>query len=138
MLGRFNSVLISIVACSSCLFSTTAGAQTSVDEFSAAAWNGTWLAQGTLFSVAVTVQNGEFRVNEVQSMGFVWTSQPGNVNGSEATVQVSYAGATATLLARLTSDGIAVVEAATCAPEFMVVCALARGQQATFIRQAEQ
>jgi hypothetical protein len=137
MLKRFNSVLTSVVACSACLLTPAAGAQTRVDEFSAAAWNGTWLAQGTLFSVAVTVREGEFRVDEVQSLGFVWTSQTGNVNGSEATVQVSYAGATATLLARLTSDGIAVVEAATCAPEFMVVCALAKGQQATFVRQSD-
>ena len=123
-----------------CFYFVTAAAssQTSIDEMSTANWNGTWLAQGTLFSVAVTVQDGVFQVDDVQSLGFVWTSKPGTVSGSQATVEVSYAGATAMLLARLTGDGIAVVEAARCAPEFMVVCALAKGQQATFIRQSDQ
>jgi len=138
MIVRFKTVLISAAAF--CLFLLTAAAnsQTGTDISSSANWNGTWLAQGTLFSVAVTIQDEVFLVDEVQSLGFVWTSQPGEVNGSEATVQVSYAGATAMLLARLIGNGTAVVEAATCMPEFMVVCALAKGQQATFIRQPDQ
>jgi hypothetical protein len=105
---------------------------------SAADWTGTWIAQGTLFSVAVTVQEDQFRVNEVQSLGFVWTSEPGSVAGDQATLEVKYAGVTARILARLTGDGRAVVEAASCLPEFMVVCVLAKGQQAVFVRQDSQ
>ena len=125
MTGQFKTVLIFMATCWVFLVASAASGQTSADSSSATEWNGIWLAQGTFFSVAVTAQEGVFSVDEVQSLGFVWTSQPGNVNGSEATVQVSYAGATAKLLARLTGDGVAVVEAATCTPEFMVVCALA-------------
>lgn len=138
MIIQFKTVLISLATCWMFSFAPTSSGQTSTDNSSAADWNGTWLAQGTFFSVAVTAQDGVFRVDEVESLGFAWTSQPGLVNGSEATVQVSYAGATAILLARLSGDGLAVVEAATCAPEFMVVCALVKGQQATFIRQSGQ
>jgi hypothetical protein len=105
---------------------------------SAADWTGTLIAQGTLFSVAVTVQEDQFRVNEVQSLGFVWTSEPGSVAGDQATLEVKYAGVTARILARLTGDGRAVVEAASCLPEFMVVCVLAKGQQAVFVRQDSQ
>ena len=101
-------------------------------------WNGIWLAEGTLFSVAVTVQDNVIEVQENQSLGFTWTSQTGSISGNEATIRVGYAGATAQLLARLTGDGTAVVEAATCTPEFMVVCLLAKGQQARFIRQSSQ
>ena len=110
-------------------------AQGGIDSPSASDWNGIWVAQGTLFSVAVTVQQGSFQVDEVQSLGFVWSSGTGQVEGDRATVEVQYAGVTATLLARLTDRNTAVVEAATCMPEFMVVCALARGQQALFVRQ---
>jgi len=138
MISLLKPVLISLSACCLCLLTAATYSQTGNDEMSTANWNGTWLAQGTLFSVAVTVQDGVFQVGEVQSLGFVWGSKPGSVSGSEATVEVSYAGATAMLLARLMGDGIAVVEAATCAPEFMVVCALAKGQQAIFVRQPDQ
>ena len=100
---RFKTLVISLSSCWFYLLIAAAGAQTS-SGVSAEGWNGTWLAQGTLFSVAVTVQDTAFQVDEVQSLGFVWTSQPGNVNGTEATVEVSYAGATALLLARLTGD----------------------------------
>ena len=104
-------------------------------EISSADWTGTWIAQGTLFSVAVSVQEGLFRVDEVQSLGFVWTSEPGSVDGDQATLQVQYAGVTAQLLARLTGNDRAIVEAASCMPEFMVVCVLVKGQQAVFVRQ---
>jgi len=105
----------------------------------AADWAGTWVAQGTLFSVAVTInEGGEFLVGEIQSLGFDWTARPGVVSGDQAAVEVSYAGATATVLARLTGDGIAVVEASNCMPDFMVVCVLSKGQQAVFIRSNDQ
>lgn len=126
-----------IGACVACLACLTAGAQTPIEEPSAADWNGIWLAQGTLFSVAVNAGNSEFRVEEVQSLGFLWTSEPGSVNADLATFQVTYAGATATLQAQLTGDDVAVVEAINCVPEYMVVCALAKGQTALFIRQGE-
>ena len=107
-------------------------------ESQADAWNVTWLAQGTLFSVEVVVRDSSFRVNQVQSLGFVWSSKPGRIDGDRATMEVQYAGVTAVLLARLTGPDTAVVEAASCIPEFMLVCALAKGQQAYFVRQDQE
>ncbi len=117
--------------------SAPAGAQGSPENASAA-WNGTWIAQGTLFSVAVSVTEGVFKVDQEQSLGFAWSSQPGRVNGDQATLEVQYAGITARLRARLTGQDIAVVEALSCVPEFMVLCTLARGQQAVFVRKNPQ
>lgn len=119
-------LLLSVVAC--CNIAMAA-------EGNPSDWNGTWLAQGTLFSVGVTVENDVFVVSEVQSLGFVWTSGNGRVAGNQATLEVRYAGVSAVVLARLTGDGTAVAETLSCAPEFMVVCTLARGRQAVFIRQ---
>lgn len=137
MNDNLTGALRGLIAAGLLLLLTTAHAQTGDNGMPSANWNGTWIAQGTLFSVSVTVQDSVIQVDEVQSLGFVWTSRPGRVAGDQASIEVSYAGVTARLLARLTGDNTAVVEAASCMPEFMVVCALAKGQQATFIRQAE-
>ena len=127
-----------VLLCLTWLTALPAHGQSDLDKFSAADWNGTWVAQGTVFSVAVSVQQGIFQVREAQSLGFVWSSQPGQVEGNRATVEVQYAGVTALVLARLTSKDTAVVEAASCMPEFMVVCTLAKGQQAVFVRTSTE
>ena len=98
-------------------------------------WNGTWVADGTLFSIEVTVSEAEFRVNEVQSLGFVWSAQTGVVSGNQAMIEATYAGATARIYAELTGEGTAIAFAGSCLPEFMLVCALIKDRQATFLRQ---
>ena len=65
-------------------------------------------------------------------MGFIWTSKDGIVEGNIARVEVEYAGVTGIIQAELVDKETAIAFAATCAPDFMVVCALAKGQQATF------
>jgi hypothetical protein len=102
-----------------------------------ARWNGRWLAEGTLFEISVTVDNGVMTVAEVESLGFTWSSEPGEVTGRVARIPVSYAGVTGIVEAELRDDTTAVAVAASCMPEFMVVCALARNQQAVFRKISE-
>jgi hypothetical protein len=109
--------------------------QTNPQSARASDWNGVWVADGTLFSLEVVASDSEFNVKEVQSLGFVWTAKSGIVAGNYATVEASYAGATAFITVELKADGTATAWAANCLPEFMVVCALVKNRQATFIKQ---
>lgn len=97
-------------------------------------WSGIWIAEGTLFSIAVTVYENDIKVEENQSLGFMWTAKLGSVEGNKATIEANYAGATGLVIAELTGDGTAVAYLARCVPEFMVVCALANGRRAAFRR----
>ena len=97
-------------------------------------WSGTWAAEGTLFSIAIEVRENMLHVEEVESLGFQWSASPGRVNGDTANFQVSYAGATASVQARIIESGLARVTASDCVPEFIVVCVLIRNQFAMFYR----
>ncbi|MDA1370956.1 MAG: hypothetical protein O2971_09375 [Proteobacteria bacterium] len=97
-------------------------------------WNGGWSADGTLFQIAVSVEGDVMRVQQVESLGFVWTSEDAKVDGNIVQVKVEYAGVTGIIQAELVDPDTAIVFAATCVPEFMVVCALAKGRQALFKR----
>jgi len=99
-------------------------------------WDGQWLAEGTLFQISVNVADGMLMVEAVESLGFTWTSEPGEVNGSVARIPVSYAGVNGIVQAELVDATTAVAFAASCLPEFMVVCTLARNQQAVFRKVA--
>jgi hypothetical protein len=129
-----NSRTLFAILLIACLGSSLALTQTDSPETNPVNWNGTWLADGTLFSIAVTVTDNEFNVEVVQSLGFVWTAKLGDVNGNRATIEVTYLGATAMIVAELTGDGTAIAYADTCLPDFMVVCALAKDRQAAFSR----
>jgi len=96
------------------------------------AWNGVWTAEGTLFRIGVEVENGEMKVTQIESLGFAWTNTDGKIEGNVVKVEVEYAGVTGTIQAELIDANTAVVFAATCLPEFMVVCALAKNRQAIF------
>ncbi len=76
-------------------------------------------------------------VNQVESLGFMWTNQNGEVDGKIAQVEVEYAGATGIVIAELIEPNMAIVTASTCVPDFMVVCALTKGRQAIF-RKVEE
>lgn len=98
------------------------------------AWEGRWVAQGTLFQVGITINESVIAVNEVESLGFVWNSGEGQVNGNVARIPVQYAGVKGIVRVELVNANTAVAIAASCMPDFMVVCALARGRQAIFKR----
>lgn len=102
-----------------------------------AAWNGQWQAEGSLFQISVKVSDGVMTVAEVESLGFVWTSEPGEVSGNVARIPVNYGGVSGIVQAELVNANTAVATAASCLPEFMVVCALARNQQAVFRKVGE-
>ena len=65
-------------------------------------------------------------------MGFIWTSKDGTIAGSIARIEVEYAGATGIIQAELVDAETAIAFAASCTPDFMVVCALAKDRQAVF------
>jgi hypothetical protein len=113
------------------LFSSFLTAQ-EVQESNDAVWNGHWIGDGTLFEIRVEVENGVMIVHEVESMGFIWTSKDGVIEGNIARVEVQYAGVTGIIQAELVDAETAVAFAATCTPDFMVVCALAKDRQAVF------
>lgn len=97
-------------------------------------WDGVWIAEGTLFTIEVAVSDGIMQVTKIETMGFEWTNEDGQVDGNIVRVAVAYAGVTGTVQAELVDANTAIAFASTCIPDFMVVCALAKGRQAVFRR----
>jgi hypothetical protein len=97
-----------------------------------AAWEGQWVAEGTLFQIRVAVEGGQLQISEVESLGFIWRAESGEIKGNIARVPIEYAGVTGIIQAELLDANTAVAHAASCLPDFMVVCALARDRQAVF------
>tara|TARA_B110000196_G_scaffold307266_1_gene306702 strand:+ start:114 stop:575 length:462 start_codon:yes stop_codon:yes gene_type:complete len=112
-------------------------ANANAQEDLSAHWGGIWVAEGTLFSITVTIENEEFKVGQVESLGFEWTSENGKIDGNIVTVQIEYAGVSGTIQAELMSPNTAVAFAATCLPDFMVVCMLSKDRQAVFRKVIE-
>ena len=108
------------------------GPQARAAEDYAQYWNGVWNAEGTLFSVEVTVEDGRVELRQLESLGFQWSSSTGRVAGSIMEFEVDYAGVSGVIRARLEDANTAIVFARTCMPDFMVVCVLARDRQARF------
>lgn len=100
-------------------------------------WNGEWVAQGTLFRIRVQVQDSSIEIIEVESMGFEWTSEQGEIEGNIARVPVRYAGVSGVVQAQLIDSDTAVASAESCMPDFMVVCLLAKDRQAVFRKVAD-
>ena len=97
-------------------------------------WEGEWLAEGTLFRIGVSIEAGILKVTQIESMGQVWSNQDGEIDGNIARVQVDYAGATGIIQAELIDANTAVLFAASCQPDFMVVCVLSKDRQAVFTK----
>ena len=106
------------------------------EDFSAH-WEGVWLADGTLFSIVVAIENEEFRVVQLESLGFEWSSENGKIDGKVVTIEIKYAGVTGTIQAELVDPNTAVAFAVTCLPNFMVVCMLSKNRQAVFRKVIE-
>jgi len=97
-------------------------------------WDGVWTAQGTAFSIRVIRQDQRMFVAPAQSMGFVWNSGIGSINGDTATIEVEYQGARGTVVVTRDERGVATARALSCLPETHLMCALARGQQVRFFK----
>ena len=95
-------------------------------------WNGEWLAEGTIFRVRLEVEGSRLIVHQLESMGFDWTNEIGHLNENIATISVEYAGVKAIIQAEFFDETTASVSAASCIPDFMVICLLAKDQKAIF------
>ena len=113
-------------------------ASATAQEDLSAHWDGTWVVEGTLFSIAVIIEDEEFKVRQIESLGFEWTSKNGSIDGNVVTVEIKYAGVAGTIQAELVNPNTAVAFAATCLPDFMVVCMLSKDRQAVFRKVAEK
>lgn len=120
------------------ILSATQGPVTAQTQIVNADWEGEWLAEGTLFRIGVTADNGLLKITQIESMGQIWSSGDGKIDGNIARVEVEYAGAAGVIRAELLDAKTAVLSAASCQPEFMVVCALSQGRQAIFRKVAGQ
>ena len=118
--------------------STVQGLVTAQTQIEEADWEGEWLAEGTLFRVGVILDNGLLKVTQIESMGQIWSSRDGEIDGNIARVEVEYSGASGVIRAELLNAKTAVLSAASCQPKFMVVCALSLGRQAIFRKVASQ
>lgn len=117
-------LIASIICCLPCVASAQQLNQTD--------WEGEWLAEGTLFRIGVKVEDGILKVSQLESMGQVWSNEDGEIDGNIAKVQVDYAGASGIIQAELVNADTAVLFAARCQPDFMVVCVLSKDRQAVF------
>jgi len=113
-------------------FLLTSSVQAQETNIPASVWNGEWIAEGTFFRIEVQVSESVMEVVEIESLGFVWTSEAGEIEGNIARVPVNYGGVSGIVQAELVDNTTAVAMAATCMPEFMVVCALAKDRRAIF------
>ncbi len=127
-----KSVKNFIVALLCSVFLLATGPKTIAQEDLQQHWDGVWIVDNTLFSIAVKVENKEMKLSQIESLGFEWTNQNGKVDGNIVTVEVEYAGVTGIIQAQLIDARTAIAFAATCLPDFMVVCMLSKNRQTTF------
>ena len=120
------------------MLSAVQGLVTAQTQIADADWEGEWLAEGTPFRIGVTLDNGLLKITQIESMGQIWSSGNGEIDGNIARVEVQYSGATGIIRAELLNPKTAVLSAASCQPKFMVVCALSLGRQAIFKKVAGQ
>ena len=95
-------------------------------------WNGEWVAEGAIFKVRLEVDGTRLIVHQLESMGFDWTNEIGHLEGNIATISVEYAGVKGVIQAEFFDETTASVSAASCTPDFMVICLLAKDQKAIF------
>ena len=124
----FHTMQTRLIALIICCLPFAAGAQ----QLNQTDWDGEWLAEGTLFRIGVKVEDGILKVSQLESMGQVWSNEDGEIDGNIAKVQVDYAGASGIIQAELVNADTAVLFAASCQPDFMVVCVLSKDRQAVF------
>jgi hypothetical protein len=99
------------------------------------AWGGVWVAEDSPFVIRVIRSGNQFSVESIESMGFEWVTRNGIINGDSATIEVEYQGVYAKVLVQLLDADTAVARAMSCQPDYHVICALVRNQQARFNKQ---
>lgn len=109
--------------------SAGASAQTNSDQ-----WSGIWQAEGTLFTLNVTNDNEQLYIRPEESLGFIWQSGVGHIDGLSAAMEVRYQGAIGMVLVQLEDSGTAIARALSCVPDYHVVCALVKNQQVRFVK----
>ena len=108
-------------------------------ELTADAWNGEWIAEGTLFRIGVMREGNLLKITQLESLGFEWISGDALVVGpNKAEVFVDYVtgGVKGIIDAELLNANTGVLRVRNCAPDFMVSCFLAKGRQAIFRKLA--
>lgn len=70
-------------------------------------------------------------------MGLVWTTRKGMIAGDSATIEVEYQGVIGRVFIQMLDDRTAVARALSCQPDYHVICALVRNQQARFLKIEE-
>ena len=126
---QHNEFLI-FIAFVCCLLSKAAYPQN--QDPSAHKWNGEWVAEGTIFRIRVEIEGSRLVVHQIESLGFDWTNEAGEIEGNVATINVKYAGVEGVIQAEFLDETTASVFAASCAPDYMGVCLLAKDQRAIF------
>ncbi len=124
-----SKAFLSIVLLS-CIYSATASGQT--QNNSVYDLNGEWVAEGTIFRVRLEIDGSRVIVHQLESMGFDWTNEIGQLEANMATISVEYAGVKGIIKAEFLNETTASVYAASCIPDFMVICLLAKDQKAIF------
>lgn len=130
------------------MFNTSAPAQTAhhAQQYSQAvpvpqglesAWAGVWATQDSPFVIKVTRSGNQFMVESIESMGLEWEAGNGIINGDSATIDVEYQGVYSRVLVQLMDATTAVARAMSCQPDYHVICALVRNQQAQFNKQVQ-
>ena len=114
----------------SCIYSASFHGQT--QNNSVYDLNGQWVAEGTVFRVRLEIDGSSVIVHQLESMGFDWTNEIGHIEGNIATISVEYAGVKGLIQAEFFDETTASVSAASCTPDFMVICLLAKDQKAIF------
>ena len=124
-----SKTFLSIVLLS-CIYSATAYGQT--QNNSVYDLNGEWVAEGTIFRVRLEIDGSRVIVHQLESMGFDWTNEIGQLEANIATISVGYAGVKGIIEAEFFDETTASGSAASCIPDFMVICLLAKDQKAIF------
>ena len=119
-----------LIAFLCCIFSMSAYNQ--VQNNLESNWSGEWVAEGTIFKVRVEAKDSDLTVYQIESMGFDWTNEIGELKENIATINVEYAGVKGIIQVEFIDETTASVFAASCIPEYMVVCLLAKDQKAVF------
>ncbi len=101
------------------------------------AWGGVWAAEDSPFVIRVIRSGNEFTVESIESMGLRWVARNGIINGDSATIEVEYQGVYGRVLVQLIDATTAVARAMSCQPDYHVICALVRNQQARFNKQIQ-
>jgi hypothetical protein len=128
--NEFSGIVGGFAACLFFVVSLPVLAQENLAE----AWEGEWIAEGTLFQIKVDVEDNILKVTQVESMGFEWSSEDAPIEGNTVEVAVDYqtGGVSGIIRAELLNETTGVLSVKTCTPEFMVSCALSKGRQAVF------